>query len=180
VIRVGLTSTTADEAVLHISVKDTGIGIPLNKQQHVFSAFAQADSSSTRTFGGTGLGLSISTQLVRPMGGDISPESEEGVGSIFHFSIRLGIASGREEGARPCLQIGALGAALENAGVDSQARLRFLVVEDNAVNRMVATRILEKRNHAVRVAVNGSEALQMIEEEEFDCVLMDIQMPCMD
>ena len=77
---------------LHFSVKDTGIGIPVNKQQHVFSAFSQADSSLTRTFGGTGLGLTISSQLVEMMGGRIWLESEEGTGSTFHFTVRLGIA----------------------------------------------------------------------------------------
>ena len=93
-IQVERLSETAEEVELHFSVKDTGIGIPLNKQQHVFSAFAQADGSSTRTFGGTGLGLTISSQLVEMMGGRIWLESEEGIGSTFHFTVRLGIAPG--------------------------------------------------------------------------------------
>ena len=89
---------------LHFSVKDTGIGIPLNKQQHVFSAFSQADSSSTRMFGGTGLGLTISSQLVEMMGGRIWLESEEGVGSTFHFTVRLGIAPAGRKKRRRCDQ----------------------------------------------------------------------------
>ena len=90
-IRVERSSETAEGVELHFSVKDTGIGIPLDKQQYVFSAFSQADSSSTRTFGGTGLGLTISSQLVEMMGGRIWLESEEGSG--LHISLHR--ASGR-------------------------------------------------------------------------------------
>ena len=97
VIRVERWSETAEDVELHFAVQDTGIGIPLNKQQHVFSAFSQADSSSTRIFGGTGLGLTISSQLVEMMRGRIWLESEEGVGSTFHFTVRLGTASARPE-----------------------------------------------------------------------------------
>lgn len=94
-IRVQRLSEASGEVELQFSVKDTGIGIPLNKQQHVFSAFSQADSSLTRKFGGTGLGLTISSQLIEMMGGRIWLESEEGKGSTFHFTVRLGIASGK-------------------------------------------------------------------------------------
>jgi PAS domain S-box-containing protein len=90
VIRVERLAETAGEVELRFSVKDTGIGIPASKQKHVFNAFAQADSSSTRHFGGTGLGLTISSQLVEMMGGKIWLESEEGTGSTFHFIVRLG------------------------------------------------------------------------------------------
>lgn len=91
-IRVERWSETAEDLELHFSVQDTGIGIPLNKQRHVFSAFSQADGSSTRMFGGTGLGLTISSQLVEMMGGRIWLESEEGKGSTFHFTARLRMA----------------------------------------------------------------------------------------
>jgi signal transduction histidine kinase len=92
VIRVERLSDTTEEVELHFSVQDTGIGIALNKQRHVFSAFSQADSSSTRRFGGTGLGLTISSQLVEMMGGRIWLESEEVIGSTFHFTVRFGTA----------------------------------------------------------------------------------------
>jgi two-component system, sensor histidine kinase and response regulator len=92
VIRAEQSRETAGELELHFSVEDTGIGIPASKQQEVFSAFSQADSSSTRTFGGTGLGLTISSQLVELMGGRIWLKSEEGTGSTFHFTVRLGSA----------------------------------------------------------------------------------------
>ena len=93
VIRAEQSRETAGEVELHFSVEDTGIGIPVNKQQEVFNAFSQADSSLTRTFGGTGLGLTISSQLVELMGGRIWLKSEEGTGSTFHFTVRLGRAA---------------------------------------------------------------------------------------
>ncbi|HMJ61165.1 MAG TPA: ATP-binding protein [Bryobacteraceae bacterium] len=171
-IRVERLPDTAEEVELHFSVKDTGIGIPLNKQRHVFSAFAQADSSSTRIFGGTGLGLTISSQLVAMMGGRIWLESEEGAGSTFHFTVRLGRVQAPRIEAQP------------DPGPrhteEGQPRLRFLVVEDNVVKRLVATRLSEKRNHTVSTAANGREALDMLEKEQFDCVLMDVQMPVLD
>jgi PAS domain S-box-containing protein len=202
-IGVELLSQTAQEVELHFSVKDTGIGIPLAKQQHVFRAFAQADGSSTRTFGGTGLGLTISSQLVQMMCGRIWLKSEPGRGSTFHFTVRLGIAPAAQgaelrpdssllEG-RSVLVVdangtnrGILDKMLSNRGLKTtladsgRAALHILVVEDNPVNRLVATRMIEKRNHTVRTAANGAEALEMIEKEQFDCLLMDVQMPVMD
>jgi CheY-like chemotaxis protein len=173
VIRVERLSKTAGEVELHFSVEDTGIGIPANKQRHVFNAFSQADSSLTRTFGGTGLGLTISSQLVEMMGGRIWLESEVGTGSTFHFTVRLGIARRRPEEELP--------SASPRPTVQAEGpRLRLLVVEDNPVNGLVARRVLEKRNHTVRTAANGREALDMIEKEKFDCVLMDLQMPILD
>jgi PAS domain S-box-containing protein len=176
-IAVERLSETDQEAELHFSVRDTGIGIPLNKQQHVFSAFAQADSSSTRHFGGTGLGLTISSQLVELMGGRIWLESEEGKGSTFHFTVRLGIAPDRSEAVSPS----AFGAP-EGTSRDAEGerRLRILVVDDSPLNRLVAKRMIENRNHAVTEAANGLEALEMIHSEDFDCLLMDVQMPVMD
>jgi two-component system, sensor histidine kinase and response regulator len=313
-IRVERLSQTAQEFELHFSVKDTGIGIPLGKQQHVFSAFAQADGSSTRNFGGTGLGLTISSQLVELMGGRIWLESEEGTGSTFHFTVRLGIAPARPEvelwpdiglleglrvlvvddndtnrhildkvlsrrglktnladsgsaalealkhaaetgnpftlvvldvhmpgmdgftltqrikadpqfsganivlltsgvrhgDAERCRDLGVSACLVKPVGemdllealvrmsqpasrIEAQPdprprhpaekgepRLHLLVVEDNPVNRLVATRMIEKRNHTVVAAANGLEALQMIGTEKFDCLLMDVQMPVMD
>jgi CheY-like chemotaxis protein len=174
-IRVERLSETAENVELHFSVKDTGIGIPPNKQQIVFNAFAQADNSSTRTFGGTGLGLTISSQLVEKMGGRIWLESEAGIGSTFHFTVRLGNVEARpaeelrvEKDTNPRKPGGELG------------RLRFLVVEDNVVNRLVATRLIERQNHTVSTAANGQDALEMLEREQFDCVLMDVQMPVLD
>jgi PAS domain S-box-containing protein len=182
VIRVEMTSDTAGDFELHFSVKDTGIGIPLNKQLHVFNAFSQADSSLTRIFGGTGLGLSISSQLVEMMGGKIWVESEEGLGSTFHFTVRMGIAPARpqQKWQTPARTQVKHGPSPYHAAHVEGPRLRLLVVEDNPVNALVTRRLFEKQNHTVRSAANGREALDMIETEEFDCVLMDLQMPVLD
>ena len=304
----------ADASVqLQFSVRDTGIGIPSDKQQHVFGAFAQADTSSTRRFGGTGLGLSISRQLIAMMSGRIWLESEQGKGSTFHFTVRLGEAALAPERPRAQLSLGensflivddnaasrrilerilagwglspvsarsghealavlsqaanarnpfsvvlldaqmpgmdgltvatqirddpqlaaihivlltsgihrgisercrglgistclvkpateaelfsALGKISHSisslaiavgtsparvAPIENERPLHVLVVEDNPVNRLVATRLLEKRHHVVRTAANGGEALEVIAKETFDCVLMDVQMPVLD
>ena len=313
VVRVRRLSESSGQVELFFSVRDTGIGIPLSKQQHIFAPFAQADSSSTRTYGGTGLGLSISSQLVGMMGGRIWVESEEGVGSTFHFTVRLGAAPDRpkpgshrdvsvlegqsilvvddnescrrvldemlsaaglttvaadsgeaaweslllraetgspfplvvidahmpgEDGftltqriqAEPrlagtkivvltsgaqrddadrCRQLGVAawvakpvgetellsalaGTRKSVARTESSTgaepgpaafigpRLHVLLVEDNQVNSLVARRLFEKRNHTVKLATNGRQALEMIESERFDCVLMDLQMPVLD
>jgi PAS domain S-box-containing protein len=184
VVRVERLPDTGDEAELHFSVKDTGIGIPLGQQQHVFSAFAQVDCSSTRMFGGTGLGLTISSQLVEMMGGRMWLESEVGIGSTFHFTAREGIAPSRPQGESVLCETDLLSAIGSMAQPPSQievlSNLRFLLVEDNPVNRLVATRMIEKQNHTVKTAVNGHDALEMIENEKFDCVLMDVQMPLLD
>jgi PAS domain S-box-containing protein len=311
-IRAGLQSRTDDEVELHFTVRDTGIGIPADKQQQVFRPFVQADSSTTRQFGGTGLGLTISSQLVELMRGRMWIESEAGRGSTFHFTARFGIDAASPDDERPPdvselagrsvlvvddndtnRQI--LGRILSNAGLrtsladsgaaaldalqaaarqgdsfallvldlqmpgmdgfgvleriqeDPQlagtriallssgvrpggaararefgvsvhlrkpvgevelldalrqgwnrepdatvprprpaqpssetATLRILVVEDNPVNRLLATRLVEKQNHRVTAATNGREALERLEAETFDCVLMDVQMPVMD
>ncbi len=158
---------------LHFRVRDTGIGIAREKQRQVFNAFTQADTSSTRNFGGTGLGLTISSQLVEMMGGGIWLESEVGVGSTFHFTVLL-------ERAPEATVVASEAASLTWHPGNEDRPLRFLIVEDNAVNRLVATRLLGKQRHAVREAVNGREALQVLERESFDCVLMDVQMPEMD
>jgi CheY-like chemotaxis protein/anti-sigma regulatory factor (Ser/Thr protein kinase) len=171
-VEVEPVSVTGDEVELHFTVRDTGIGIPTSKQQHVFGAFAQADSSSTRKYGGTGLGLTISSQLVTLMNGWIWVESEEGKGSTFHFTVKLG--AGTAPSAELTEPEGRRVPAFEGR------KLRLLVVEDSPVNRLLAIRLIEKHQHTCAVAVNGREALERIANEKFDCVLMDVQMPEMD
>ena len=101
VVQVEVQEETDDEAVLHFAVKDTGVGIPLERQQIIFEAFSQADSSMTRRYGGTGLGLSISSRLVALMGGTIWVESEVGRGSTFHFTVRLPMQKGSSRKYKP-------------------------------------------------------------------------------
>ena len=169
------------QAELHFSVADTGIGIPANKQRSIFQSFNQVDSSLTRRFGGTGLGLAIASQLVHMMGGRIWVESEEGHGSIFHFTVRLQIAETRSEPQKedhPHVDVES--AEPPHAAVPAdKRRLCLLVAEDNPVNQMLVSRLVEKQGHTCRIAENGQQALKLLESDQFDCILMDVQMPVM-
>jgi signal transduction histidine kinase/CheY-like chemotaxis protein len=167
-IRVHALQRDASSTELRFSVQDTGIGIPKEKQQSIFEPFIQADSTVTRKFGGTGLGLAISNQLVAQMGGHIELESEPGEGSTFSFTARFPIASGTAE----VRQTGT--PKVRGRG------LRILVAEDNPVNQIVAQRLLNREGHFVRIVANGVEAVESVEAEEFDIVLMDNNMPEMD
>jgi signal transduction histidine kinase/ActR/RegA family two-component response regulator len=153
---------------LHGVVRDTGSGIPLDKQRLIFEAFTQADGSTTRRYGGTGLGLSISAKLVALMDGRLWVESEPGRGSAFHFLLDLEVAGAMEEAS-----------AATPPAMPAGASLNTLLVEDNLVNRVLATRLLEKQGHRVTAVVDGVAAVAAIEAESFDLVLMDIQMPRM-
>ncbi|MGH9447906.1 MAG: ATP-binding protein, partial [Terriglobia bacterium] len=164
-------------AILHFCVRDTGIGIPKDKQEIIFEAFAQADGSMTRRYGGTGLGLAICSQLVRLMGGKIWVESEIGQGSAFHFTVRAHFpeviaaeSTGRSEGAVP----------RPTYPAERRRPLKILLTEDNLVNQVLAARLLEKQGHTVVTANNGREALAKIGAQTFDLAFFDIQTPEMD
>jgi CheY-like chemotaxis protein len=154
---------------LHFIVDDTGIGIAAEHQETIFEAFSQADGSTTRKYGGTGLGLAISSTLVRMMGGRIWVESTLGQGSRFHFVVTVGAATAAEP--LPVRTLPPTGARREPK--------RVLLVEDNAVNQKVAVGLLASRGHQIVVAANGVEALDALGRDEFDVVLMDLQMPVM-
>lgn len=160
------TGDAADELVC--SVRDTGIGIPKEKQQTVFRAFTQADGSITRKYGGAGLGLAISAKLLRLMNGSIRLESEPGQGTLFEFRVPYRLPADAEGGSK------AMPAGLR---VARSRRLHILVAEDHPVNQRLALRLLEKQGHSVRIAGNGEEALRALDEESFDLILMDVQMP---
>ena len=169
-LRVATCATPEAEIGLQFSVSDTGIGIPVEKQQVIFEAFTQADSSTTREFGGSGLGLAICAQIVRLMGGRIWLESEPGKGSTFYLTAGFG-AVAEPPAARPTEIVA------EEAAVLS---LRILVVDDNAVNRSVAGGILERQGHRVSFAEDGREAVAAARRGRFDMILMDVQMPELD
>lgn len=173
-IRVSASSECLNDGAvaLHLSVSDTGIGIPENALSLIFEAFRQADGSTSRTYGGTGLGLTISSRLVRLMGGSISVESELGRGSVFRFSVKaLRVAVPPKNSASR---------ADESGQNPSSRSLHILLAEDNVVNQKVATALLSKRGHTVVVVNNGRLAVERSRAEAFDRILMDLQMPEMD
>jgi signal transduction histidine kinase/DNA-binding response OmpR family regulator len=160
-----------DDVWLRFTVRDTGIGIPENKQWEIFGAFVQADASTTRRFGGTGLGLTISTQLVEMMDGRMWLDSEPGRGSQFHFVVRLGIARDAVD-AIP-------------AAPDSLRDMRILVVDDNETNRFILAEILaswQMQTSAVGSAAAALESLRKAADEgnPFELLLTDAAMPDVD
>ena len=181
--------------LLRFSVRDTGMGIDPKDIERLFESFEQADKSSTRRFGGTGLGLSISRGIVELLGGTISAQSTPGSGSTFTFTARFEPmeppAGERTGGAGPTGRARALRAPFqtarpEGAGIPEPAAapqlppLRMLLVEDSIPNQKIALAILSGLGHSVAVAVDGQEGLARFASEEFDVILMDIQMPVMD
>ena len=174
IVAVAAAYPVKGRVLLHFGVKDTGIGIPPEAQEKIFASFSQADGSMARKFGGTGLGLAICVRLVKMMGGRIWVESVPQKGSVFHFILDLALAEENAiaTGERPPLPTGV--EAFEGNG------RRVLLVEDNAINRTLAQRLLQKRGFTVTIAVDGKESIAAMEKAEFDLVLMDIQMPEMD
>jgi PAS domain S-box-containing protein len=168
-MRVDIASQLPGEVCLHFAVIDTGIGIPRDKQELVFEAFAQADGSSARRFGGTGLGLSISARLVELMGGDIWVESEVGRGSAFRFTANFGLQGVVESPPRP-----------EPQPQDDVRAITVLVAEDEQVHRELVAHLLRSRGHHVVTARNGREALVELARHPVQIVLLDLQMPEMD
>jgi two-component system sensor histidine kinase/response regulator len=172
VIQVKIEDESEDEVVLHFAVRDTGIGIPVEKQQLIFEAFTQTDSSTTRKYGGTGLGLAISSRLVNKMGGKIWVESEPGRGSTFHFTTRLHLQKTSSRKYAPL-------------GAEALRGLPVLVVDDNATNRRVLQEMLLAWQMNPELTERGPEALAILERSAtkgtpFSLILLDAQMPDMD
>ena len=157
---------------LRFAIRDTGPGIPMDRLDRLFKPFSQADSSTTRLFGGTGLGLAISQRLVERLGGTIEVESEPGKGAVFSFTIRCEPAAVMDE---PVLrdETGEIPPGLFRP-------LRILLAEDNSINQKVALLLLERLGYAADVAANGLEVLTSLRRQDYDVVLMDVQMPEMD
>jgi len=155
-----------DSQLVLFRVTDTGIGIAADRQASVFHAFAQEDNSTTRKYGGTGLGLSISKRIVEMMGGQLMLSSEKNVGTTFSFQIELK-------------------KAIENAPVKKEFNpdlqgSRILLVEDNKVNQFLANALLTSWKALVEISEDGQDAIDRMKEQEYDLVLMDLQMPIMD
>ena len=170
-IKVEMVDEPENTAKVRFSVKDTGVGIPKDKQTTIFESFTQADGSTSREYGGTGLGTTISKQLAELMGGEIGVESEEGKGSTFWFTAVFGKETVRE-------------VVLSKEDVDL-SDLKVLVVDDNQTNRFILEEYLRSWGCIPVAAEDGFEALDMLRESvlstaSFDLILTDVQMPKMD
>ena len=169
-IHLGLVHRTEDVATIRISVADTGIGFDAEQKDKLFERFRQADDSTTREFGGTGLGLAISASIVKMMGGTLDCTSEKGVGSCFSLAVPFQLAPYDEQ------------FVVEERTTPpqrTQTTTRILVVEDHAVNRRVAQLILEQAGFDVALVNDGQEALEDVQDTQYDLILMDMNMPRM-
>ena len=171
-LRAETESQGEDWASLHFCVTDTGIGIPLEKQQRIFEAFMQADSSTTRNYGGTGLGLAISTRLVKLMEGRIWVESEPNKGSKFHFTAKFGLVTGLQAQPSPLAKVNLQGTPV-------------LVIDDNATNRRILDAMLKGWSMQPTLVESGHDGLvtlRLTKEtgKPFPLILLDAQMPGMD
>ena len=172
VMRVERDRESSGDVLLHFAVRDTGIGIPPDKQQAIFAPFVQADGSTTRRYGGTGLGLAISARLVELMGGKLWVESEPGQGSVFHFTAQLAVATSPVASTMPA----------EPTDLED---LPVLVVDDNATNRRILEEMLTNWHMKPTVVASAGEALIAMQQasaagDPYPLVLVDAQMPGVD
>jgi two-component system sensor histidine kinase/response regulator len=171
-VTAGLDSAVGEDLKLHFAVRDTGLGIPLEKQKLIFEAFSQADTSTTRKFGGTGLGLAISSRLAVLMGGRIWVESQSGIGSTFHFTAH----------ARVGRNVPVPGRKIDK---EQLRGVRALVVDDNSTNRRILGDMLKRWGMKPQLETGGEAGLHALQEaadrgEPFQLVLSDMEMPEMD
>ena len=172
-VLIGADRLSRGNCRLRLRVSDTGIGIPRESLGSIFGSFVRLRSSVTmRGVEGTGLGLTISKRLAEMMRGTLEVESTPGLGSAFSFSVDVAVIEA----------VPALPAPAASSGLDSLPPLRILLAEDNRINHMFLTMMLEKAGHAVTACENGAEAVRLLESgrERYDLVLMDVQMPVMD
>jgi len=169
-VNVKLLSEEKSEIALEFAIKDTGIGIPRNKLATIFEAFTQANNDTARRYGGTGLGLTIVKQLAELQGGSVAVSSEEGKGSCFYFRIKYKNSPEPVPSNKP----------VQNVSVTDLKKLSVLLVEDNAMNQLLAKKVLTDWGWSVEVVENGLEAIELFAKKDFDVILMDIQMPEMD
>lgn len=179
VVKVQLQDTLPDkktspqqEVSLMFSVKDSGIGIALDKQTTIFERFTQADSDTTRRFGGTGLGLSITKYLIEHQGGEIGLHSELGKGSEFYFHLNFQVSKLKH--------LSGIISENQSHALSNLSNVLLLLVEDRKINRMVASKFLRRWGIEVDFAYNGEEAVEKVQSRQYDIILMDLLMPKMD
>jgi len=170
-ITVTCITDNQDNILLDFGVKDTGIGIPFEKQEKIFESFEQATNDTARKFGGSGLGLSIVKQLVKLQNGEIFVNSKPGFGSDFHFKLSFLKAKGKVAFVIP---------EPTQIMIQKGKGINILVVEDNLINQMLVIKVLKKQGFETDVAENGLIALDKHKNNDFDIILMDLQMPEMD
>jgi CheY-like chemotaxis protein/HPt (histidine-containing phosphotransfer) domain-containing protein len=174
VVRVESINVQEDWATIRFSVKDTGIGIPKEKQKLIFESFSQADGSTTRKYGGTGLGTAICKEIVQIMGGEMGLESDPGRGSTFWFTVDVGL----------CKDLDEIESVQDTRGKAKRPtfirKARILVAEDYPTNQEVVRIHLNSAGHAVHVVENGLDAVQACRDQKWDMIFMDVQMPEMD
>jgi CheY-like chemotaxis protein len=169
-VRTRIIRQTEKSATIRLEVADTGIGLSAQARERLFSPFSQADASTSRRYGGTGLGLSICKKLVELMDGDIDFVSQEGAGSTFWFTVTL-------PKSQPVFQTTPVQDTITSSESPGG---RVLLVEDDIFNQFVAQKMLEASGFEVKVAADGKQALSALDNDKFDVVLMDCQMPVMD
>jgi PAS domain S-box-containing protein len=182
IVRLRVVEKTSNDVVVEFSVKDSGIGIAPENQQHIFSGFSQAEANTTRRFGGTGLGLAISNRLTALLGGTLQLESALGKGSTFHFQIRMPIADASL--LAPSSATATAAAATQVAPKAAQTK-RVLVVDDNEVAREVTVNLAQSLGWQVDAADSGPEAIRMVQScaesgKQYDAIFVDWKMPGMD
>ena len=174
-LEVGLKhSETEDSLDVEFSIQDTGIGIDANAQVSIFEPFTQANTSISRHYGGTGMGLAICNEIVKQQGGKISLQSEVGIGSVFRFHLPFQDESSQitiSEDRNP---------SVSSREIKTPKALTILVVDDVAINQKLAKGQLENEQHYVVLANNGLEAIEILQQQDVDLILMDINMPKMD
>lgn len=170
-VEIDLVEETPTEIEIAFRVIDTGIGIEKNKLDHIFESFTQSNSSITRKYGGTGLGLAITKRLIELQDSEIHVKSEAGKGSSFHFTLTFGKTT------QPSSLEFSIGGSQE---IENFKGSTILLVEDNKINQMVASKFLASWGITVELADDGSIGLEKVQQKDYDLVLMDLQMPVMD
>ncbi len=179
--KVSVEAKTLNQSTMEIRIIDSGIGMNEGQLKKIFEPFSQADNSVTRRFGGTGLGLSISLKIAKALGGDLTAESKPGEGSTFIVTLQMGdISEFRMVDATEAKELIRLEHKEQNGNVNSLPDSKILVVDDGTANRKLMNLILSRAGATPVLATNGQEALDAVAIEDFDIILMDMQMPVMD